>query len=119
MINFVRNIGGSIGIAVVGTIVTRTTQTRQNFMAANLRGGSPIYRQWMEGLAATLRSHGMSAVESTRAAYLQIAMLMEQQAAAVAFKDVVSILAVIVLCLAPLPFIMKKPPVGETRRPAH
>ncbi|MGH9740261.1 MAG: DHA2 family efflux MFS transporter permease subunit [Candidatus Acidiferrales bacterium] len=118
MMNFVRNIGGSIGIALVGTAVTRATQTRQNFMAAHLNGGSSVYRQSLEGLAAMLRSRGMSAVDSTRAAYLQIAMMMEQQAAAVAFKDVVAMLAVIVACLIPLAFIMKKPPAGQTRRPA-
>jgi DHA2 family multidrug resistance protein len=118
MMNFVRNIGGSIGIALVGTAVTRATQTRQNFMAAHLHDGNPVYQKWLEGLAAMLRSHGMSAADAARAAYLQIAMLMEQQAAAVAFKDVVSILAVIVLLLTPLAFIMKKPPAGQTRRPA-
>jgi DHA2 family multidrug resistance protein len=118
MMNFVRNIGGSIGIALVGTAVTRTTQTRRNFMAAHLHDGNPVYQQWIDGLAATLHSHGMSAVESIRAARLQIAMLMEQQAAAVAFKDVVAILAIVVLCLIPLAFVMKKPPAGETRRPA-
>ncbi len=33
MMNFVRNIGGSIGIALVSTFVTRTTQTRQAYMS--------------------------------------------------------------------------------------
>jgi DHA2 family multidrug resistance protein len=117
MMNFVRNIGGSIGIALVGTEVTRATQTRRNFLAANLHEGSPVFRQWIAGLAATFRSHGMSAVDATRAAYRQIAMLMEQQAAALAFKDVVSILAVVVACLIPLAFIMVKPPANETHRP--
>jgi MFS transporter, DHA2 family, multidrug resistance protein len=118
MMNFVRNIGGSIGIALVGTAVTRTTQTRQNFMAAHLNGGSPVYRQALAGMEALLRSRGMSAVAAARAAYLQIALMMEQQAAAVAFKDVVAVLAVVVACLIPLSFIMQKPPPGETRRPA-
>jgi hypothetical protein len=34
---------------------------------------------------------------------------MQQQAAALAFRDVVSVLAVMVACLIPLAFIMKKP----------
>jgi len=118
MMNFVRNIGGSIGIALVGTAVTRTTQVRQNFMAAHLTGGSTAYQQALQGLEATLRSRGMSAVEASRAAYLQIAMMMEQQASAVAFKDVVATLAVIVACLIPIAFFMKKPPAGQIRRPA-
>ena len=119
MMNFVRNIGGSIGIALVGTEVTRTTQIRQNFMAAHLNGGSAVYQQALQGLEAMLRSRGMGAVEASRAAYLQIAMMMEQQASAVAFKDVVAILAVLVVCLVPIPFMMKKPPAGERRPAAH
>ena len=37
-------------------------------------------------------------------------MMVQQQAAALAFKDVVATLAVIVACLIPLAFVMKKPP---------
>ncbi len=116
MMNFVRNIGGSVGIALVGTAVTRSTQARQNFMAAHLHEGNPAFTQAIAGLAATLHSRGMSAVDATRAAYQQIGMLLEQQAAAVAFKDVIATLAIIVACLIPLAFIMVKPPANQPRR---
>ena len=39
MINFVRNIGGSIGIAVISTLVARGTQRRQSYMSANMQPG--------------------------------------------------------------------------------
>ena len=118
MMNFVRNIGGSVGIALVGTAVTRSTQARQNFMAAHLREGNPVFHQAIAGLAATLHGRGMSPAQATHAAYLQLAMLLEQQAAAVAFKDVIAVLALIVTCLIPLAFIMVKPPMEQRRRPA-
>ena len=63
----------------------------------------------LEGLSASLRSQGMSAADATHQAYGRMAMMMQQQASALAFRDVVSILAVIVMCLIPLAFIMKKP----------
>ena len=37
MMNFVRNIGGSIGIAMVSTLVTRATQRRQVYLSANMQ----------------------------------------------------------------------------------
>jgi DHA2 family multidrug resistance protein len=109
MMNFIRNIGGSVGIAVVSTMVTRTTQKRQSYMAARMQNGNPMFRQMVAGTAATLRNQGVSAAQATHQAYGRIAMLMEQQATALAFKDVVSVLALIVACLIPLAFIMKKP----------
>jgi DHA2 family multidrug resistance protein len=120
MMNFVRNIGGSVGIAVVSTLVTRATQTRQNYLAAHMQNGNPMFRQMVEGMSATLRNQGLSAEQATHQAYGRIAMLMEQQASALAFKDVVAVLALVVACLIPLAFIMKKPAARErVSPPAH
>jgi DHA2 family multidrug resistance protein len=117
MINFVRNIGGSIGIALIGTLVTRSTQTRRNFLAAHAHEGNPRFREIIEGLTAMLHTQGLSVAHATRQAYARVSMLIEQQAAAVAFADVVAILAIIVACLIPLPFIMKKPPAHSSEPP--
>lgn len=117
MMNFVRNIGGSIGIAVVSTMVTRASQTRQAYLSANMQNGNPRFRQMIDGLAATLRAHGLNAVEATRQAYARVAFLMQTQAAAIAFKDVVAILALIVACLIPLAFVMQRLPADQMRRP--
>jgi MFS transporter, DHA2 family, multidrug resistance protein len=120
MMNFVRNIGGSIGIALVSTMVVRSTQARQNYMAAHMQNGNPMFRQMVAGMSATLRNQGLSAEQATRQAYVRIAMLMEQQANALAFKDVVAVLALVVACLIPLAFIMKKPAANErVSPPAH
>jgi DHA2 family multidrug resistance protein len=119
MMNFVRNIGGSIGIALVSTFVTRSTQARQSYLSAHMHNGNPMFRQMVEGMSATLRNQGLSAGEATRQAYERLAMMMEQQANALAFKDVVAVLAVVVACLIPLAFIMKKPAARERVPPAH
>jgi DHA2 family multidrug resistance protein len=121
MMNFVRNIGGSVGIALVSTMVVRSTQRRQNYMAARMQNGNPMFRQMVEGMAATLRSQGVSAAQATHQAYGRVAMLMQQQASALAFKDVVAVLALLVACLIPLAFVMKKPPraSGAAAPPPH
>lgn len=113
MINFVRNVGGSIGIAVISTLVTRTTQVRENYLSTNLNNGNPKFRQTVGGLAATLHSKGLSASEASRQAYDRVSLLLEQQAAGLAYRDVISMLAVMVACLVPLVFLMKKPPAAQ------
>ena len=119
MINFVRNIGGSIGIALISTLITRTTQIRQSYLSAHMQNGNPVFRGAVSGLASTLRSRGLSPAEAMRQAYGRIGMLLQQQAAALAYKDVVSILALVVACLIPLAFIMRRPRVSIEAPPIH
>jgi len=109
MMNFVRNVGGSAGIAIVSTMVTRATQRRQNYLAANLHNGNPRFRQMVQGLSSMMHGHGASAAQAAHQAYGQVDMMVQQQAAALAFQDVVSILAIVVACLIPFAFIMKRP----------
>jgi DHA2 family multidrug resistance protein len=109
MMNFVRNIGGSIGIAVVSTLVTRATQRRQNYLAANMNNGNPRFRGMVGGMSATLHSQGVSAADTLHQVYARLDMMMQQQAAALAYRDVIALLAIVVACLIPAAFIMRKP----------
>jgi len=119
MINFVRNIGGSIGIAVITTMITRTTQIRQSYLSAHMQNGNAQFRGTVQGLAATLQSRGLGPVEAMRQAYGRVEMLLQQQAAALAYKDVVSILALVVACLIPLAFLMRRPSEPMHSPPMH
>ena len=117
MINFIRNIGGSIGIALIATFITRATQQRESYMAGHLNHGNPAFQNMLEGLTATLHSQGLSMADATRQAYARVAQLLEQQAAALAYKDVISALAVLIACLIPMAFIMKRPAAGAAEAP--
>ena len=117
MTNFIRNVGGSIGIALTSTMVVRATQARQNYLVANLQSGNPKYHQAVEGLAGMLHSRGLSVSQAAQQAYVRVDYLMRQQAAVVAYKDVVATLALVIVCLIPLAFIMKRPPVGRVEPP--
>lgn len=117
MINFVRNIGGSIGIALISTFITRTSQIRQNYLSAHMQNGNPRFREFIGGLASTLHAQGLSPAQAMRQAYARAGALIEQQASALAYKDVVSILAVMIAFLVPLAFIMRRPPSGAAEAP--
>ena len=111
MMNFVRNIGGSAGIAIVSTMVTRAAQRRQVYLSGNMHNGNPKFRDMAAGIAASIHGQGGggSMAGAMHQAYARLDMMMQQQASALAFRDVVSILAVVVMCLIPLAFIMRKP----------
>jgi DHA2 family multidrug resistance protein len=109
MINFVRNIGGSVGIALVTTYITRTAQIRQAYLSANLRKNNPQFTQMVNGISSNLQMHGVSAGEALRQAYARVFLMVQQQATSLAYKDAVSALAILVACLIPLTFLMKRP----------
>jgi len=119
MSNFVRNIGGSIGIALTATMVTRTSQVRQNYMVARLQDGNPAFRAAVTGLAGLLHSRGLSASRAALQAYGRVGFVMAQQAAMVAYKDVIALLALVVACLVPLAFIMRRAPATRVEPGAH
>ena len=110
MMNFVRNIGGSIGIALVSTFVTRTTQTRQRLsVGEHAERQSAFSRHGRGTFRYAARQRQSSAADATHQAYGRLTMMMQQQASALAFRDVVAILAIIVLCLVPIAFVMQRP----------
>ncbi|MFZ0581460.1 MAG: DHA2 family efflux MFS transporter permease subunit [Candidatus Acidiferrales bacterium] len=119
MISFIRNIGGSIGIALISTFITRSTQERQTYLSGHMNMGNSTFRQMLDGLVATLRSQGLSPAEAMRQAYARMAALLQTQAATLAYTDVVSGMALIVACLVPLCFIMKRPPKDLAAPPMH
>ncbi len=112
MISFIRNIGGSIGIALIATLITRGTQRRMTYLSGNMNNGNMHFRQMFDGLVASLHSQGISQSEAAKQAYARMAGLLQQQAMALAYTDVVSWMVIVVACLTPLTFIMKRPPKG-------
>ncbi len=118
MNSFVRNIGGSIGIAVISTMLTRQAQKHQVFMSAHTTPGSPVFNQMANGMAQALSRQG--AMHPQQQAYARIAGLIAGQATTLAYVDIIRVLAIVVALLSPLVFIMRRPPKGgPAPPPAH
>src|ERR1039458_3824300 len=56
--NLMRNIGGSIGIATVTTLLVRGSQAHQSYLAANLTAGSPATARMLQGPGARVFHSG-------------------------------------------------------------
>jgi len=57
----VRNIGGSIGNALITTSISRIAQQRQNSLMKNTTPGSPAYENLVGGLTQVLKNRGRHA----------------------------------------------------------
>ena len=117
MNSFVRNIGGSIGIALISTMLTRQSQKHQAYMAAHTDPGSAAFRQLASGITRTLTQKGVA--HPQQQAYERIGGMITGQATTLAYVDIITVMAVVVALLSPLVLIMRKPKAGAPAPAAH
>ncbi|RXH55241.1 DHA2 family efflux MFS transporter permease subunit [Granulicella sibirica] len=108
--NFARNLGGSAGTALLTTFLARTAQTHQVALAANVIPGSPSYRIYMDKVTSILQAGGMGAAQASSTAVGQAYQQMLRQASMLSYQNAFLILSLVIVCLVPLPFIMRLPP---------
>jgi DHA2 family multidrug resistance protein len=104
-----RNIGGSLGISFISTMLVRRAQTHQQMLSAHSYSGAVTYGAMTKGIAGALKAHGFSSVEANSRAAARVYDMMTQQARVLAYVDTVHVLVVLVACLIPIGYLMKKP----------
>lgn len=104
-----RNIGGSIGVSFISTMLLRRTQTHQEFLSAHVYGSSPRYMAMKQGLSGALQTRGYSPADAATHAVARIYDMMVQQATVLAYVDTVHVLVIMTACLIPIGYLMKKP----------
>jgi DHA2 family multidrug resistance protein len=115
--NFARNLGGSSGTALLTTFLARTSQTHQQQLAANTGAGSIGYMRYIAAVSGILRQQGMGAAQAAQTAIGQAYQEMVRQASMLAYKNAFAVLAGVILCLTPLPFLMRLPAKSEKPAP--
>jgi MFS transporter, DHA2 family, multidrug resistance protein len=113
--NFARNIGGSIGTSLLSTFLARQNQTHQAAFGSHTTNGSANFQQYLSGLKALFLSHGYDAVTASNKALAMALQSVQAQGNALGFVNAFWLMSLIVICLTPLPFIMRRPKPGEAR----
>ncbi|HXZ79679.1 MAG TPA: DHA2 family efflux MFS transporter permease subunit [Terriglobales bacterium] len=119
LMNLSRNLGGSVGISLVTTLLARRAQLHQNNLVSNTYTSNPSFRNMVDGLTQQLTTRGVIPSEATQQAYGRIYATLGRQASVLAYIDTIKLLAVICLCLVPLVFIMRKNKPGRGPAAAH
>lgn len=104
-----RNIGGSLGISFISTMLVRRAQVHQNYLAAYVTSQSPMYRAMQKGIDGALKANGYSPPDAARASMLRVYDMMTLQARTLAYIDTVHALVILTVCLIPIGYLMKKP----------
>jgi DHA2 family multidrug resistance protein len=90
--NLMRNVGGSVGISYVSTMLVRYAQAHQVFMAAHLSSLDPAYQERLGVMRKVFASH-FSPVDALQKAQASIYNVLLQQANLWAYMEVFHIIA--------------------------
>ena len=105
--NLMRNLGGSIGIAFVTTMLARRAQEHQALMVGHLTPTDPAFVQQLAAAKNILASHTGS-VAATQQAYAGVYSLLDQQARLWAFVDNFFLFGLLALAGIPFVFLFKR-----------
>ncbi len=108
LFNMLRNIGGSIGIAMATTALIRRAAQHQNDLAGQLSPSNPVLQQKSAQIAAYL-AHRTGQAGARTGSYGLIYGLMEQQSALKAYVDIFRWTALLAFFCAAAVWLFKKP----------
>ncbi|HEX7363343.1 MAG TPA: DHA2 family efflux MFS transporter permease subunit [Bryobacteraceae bacterium] len=118
--NFSRNMGGAIGTSLIETFLARQNQMHQVALTAHTTHANPHFEHLLQMLQGAYFAYGYGPAEAAQKALATVYQMIYAQASALSFENSFWMMSVIVLCLVPLPFIMRRPRPGEQQpRAAH
>jgi DHA2 family multidrug resistance protein len=112
MINRMRNMGGSIGISAVTTLIERRTQVHQAYLVHNISSASTRLQRVLAEMTAHFATR-TGEVEATRQAYARIYEELGRQATMLAYIDTFHVMGVVCLVAIGLLLVARKTNPGS------
>lgn len=103
-----RQLGGSFGIAIITTYITRFSQEHRVNLLANLDPTKTNVQQRIAMLQRGFMSKGYSSNEALNKAYQVLDYSVMKQSTVMAYMDVFMYLGILFLCCIPIIFLIKK-----------
>jgi DHA2 family multidrug resistance protein len=95
IVNFMRNMGSSVGTSLVTTVIARRSQFHQLRLVEKARVDNPNFANSVQGFTRHFASSGLGKHEALATAYARIYQAVQAQAACLAYID-----TFMVLCIA-------------------
>jgi DHA2 family multidrug resistance protein len=114
LVSLARNVGASVGIAMVATMIGRGAQAHRTGLVAHLTPTAPLYAERRDSMAARTAPGPDGAARADAA----IDRALQQQAQAASYVDEFRGLAVWFALLLPLVLLMRPPKRGAAEAPA-
>jgi DHA2 family multidrug resistance protein len=110
MFNLLRNIGGSVGIAISATLLARYEQFYQTSLVAHISPYNNTWQTQFAGLKQTLVNKGIAAAtQADQTALGMMYSMVQRQAGSLAFNRIFFIVGLAFLSIIPLLLLLKRP----------
>jgi len=114
--NLFRQLGGSMGIAVLATLVDHRSTLHHALLAEHVTPLAPTTRIRLDALAAGLAARGLDPESARAAAYAALDRIVAAQASLLAFRDCYQVILLVFLALAPLVPLLRRPRLPAAAR---
>jgi DHA2 family multidrug resistance protein len=102
LFNLARQLGGSMGIAVAATLVTRFTERARDGLLPHLDASDPQVASWIQQTTAGMTHLGASLPEATARAWQILSYKLQQQASLLAYDKIYLTMGIVFTCALPL-----------------
>jgi DHA2 family multidrug resistance protein len=106
MTNLARNLGGSIGIAGLETLLSRRAQFHQSVLSAHTSQFDPAMQSRIASMTSAFTARGLDPASAAQVAHGRIYGMLQGQASMLAYIDTLWIFGIVCLCVVPLAFFM-------------
>ncbi len=119
LLGLARQLGGSLGIALLATYLQSREHLNRAYLVGYLTPSRPAYNDRMEGLVGALVAGGQSAADAQRGALALMEQTLTRQAAAMSYNDCFFLLLGISVLTLPTLLLLKKPKAGAAPPAGH
>jgi MFS transporter, DHA2 family, multidrug resistance protein len=119
IINMMRNIGGSVGIAMLTTYLARREQANQATLIRHVTPYSTQTNQMLQQLQQAYAAAHASAADALHQAQAQLYAMVQTQAALLSYIDAFWAVSVVLLAMLPLLLLLRKNQAGAATAPLH
>ncbi|MDR5774241.1 MULTISPECIES: MDR family MFS transporter [unclassified Caballeronia] len=119
--NMARNLGGSVGLAIIGTVIDRRNDFHGEAIRETLTANSVLGQDRLAANAAGFFAQGGDMAHAKMQALGQLSVQIGQQAIVMTYSETFFILAIALLACVPLALLLKTPrhQAGETPSAGH
>jgi MFS transporter, DHA2 family, multidrug resistance protein len=119
MFNLTRQLGGSLGIAVMATLLTRFTNQSKQLLTEHVTTMDPISLGRLDQITRAIAARGLNPVSARQQALMILDRQIQAQASVLAFSKIYLLSGAILLCSLPLLFLFRTGKGRGSMGPVH
>jgi MFS transporter, DHA2 family, multidrug resistance protein len=119
LLGLARQLGGSIGIAVLATYLSNQAQVSRANVVGYMSPANPAFAERLSGLTGTLAQHGYSYADAQQGALALLDRTVSLQATSIAFNETFLLLLLLSVLTAPVLFLIRRAGPGGLSTAMH